>query len=285
MGAAPSTNADQTALWNGPGGRAWVDTQAALEQMFKPFEDLIAEAVGRASALHVLDIGCGTGSTTLAAARQLGAGGSALGIDISAPMLAAAQARAEQEGLPVTFLCADAQTHRFEPASVDLIVSRFGVMFFDDPVHAFANLRQAVRDGGVLTCIAWRSPAENPFMTTAERAAASLLPALPPRQPGAPGQFAFADRQRVQSILEAAGWSNVDIQPIDVTCSLPREGLVRYFTRLGPVGLALQDADETMRSKVVAALHSAFEPYVRGDVAQFTAACWTIRARTQHASA
>ncbi|MBV8272308.1 MAG: class I SAM-dependent methyltransferase [Cupriavidus sp.] len=279
-----ATNADQAALWNGPGGRAWVDAQAALDQLFKPFETLIADAVRRASVRRVLDVGCGTGSTTLAVTRALGAGGSAFGIDISAPMLAVARERAEREGLPITFACADAQTHVFEPASIDMIVSRFGVMFFDDPVRAFANLRHAMRDNGALFCIAWRSPAENPFMTTAERTAAPLLP-LPPRLPDAPGQFAFADQQRVQSILEAAGWTDVDIQPVNVTCTMPQASLATYFTRLGPVGIALQGADEATRAKVLDALRVAFQPFVHGDDAQFTAACWTISARAQQASA
>jgi len=285
MSGQQATNADQAALWNGPGGRAWVDAQAALDQLFKPFEALIGDAVRRASVRRVLDVGCGTGSTTLAAARALGAAGSAFGIDISAPMLAMARERAEREGLPVTFVRADAQTHVFEPASIDMIVSRFGVMFFEDPVRAFANLRHATRDNGALFCIAWRSPAENPFMTTAERTAAPLLPGLPPRRPDAPGQFAFADRQRVQSILEAGGWSDVDIQPVDVTCALPQAALATYFTRLGPVGLALQEADEATRAKVLDALRVAFQPFVRGDDAQFTAACWTISARARDASA
>ena len=143
---------------------------------------------------RVLDVGCGTGSTTLAVARLLGAKGRCTGIDISEPMIAAARARAEREGTPASFIRADAQTHAFEPASFDMIISRFGVMFFDDSVRAFANLRRAARDDAELRFIAWRSAAENPFMTTAERAAAPLLPNLPARRPDAPGQFAFADR-------------------------------------------------------------------------------------------
>ena len=154
---------------------------------------------------RVLDVGCGTGSTTLAVARRLGAKGRCIGIDISEPMIAAARARAEREGTPASFIRADAQTHAFEPASFDMIISRFGVMFFDDSVRAFANLRRAARDDAELRFIAWRSAAENPFMTTAERAAAPLLPNLPARRPDAPGQFAFADRRRVYSILEESG--------------------------------------------------------------------------------
>ena len=158
-----------------------------------------------------------------------------------------------------------------------MIVSRFGVMFFDDPVLAFANLRRAASKDARLHAIAWRSAAENTFMTTAERAAAPLL-TLPPRQPGAPGQFAFADRQRVASILESSGWRGIDIQPIDVTCTLPEEELVGYFSRLGPVGLVLQDADEPTRARVIATVRAAFEPFVQASEVRFSAACWRIKA-------
>jgi len=271
---------EQAALWNGRAGRAWVDAQEVLDQMFKPFEDRLAEAVRAGSGQRVLDVGCGTGSTTLAIARRLGAEGRCVGVDISEPMIAAAQARAErEEGAPARFVCADVLAHAFEPARFDLIVSRFGVMFFDDPVIAFANLRRAARDGAELRVIAWRSAAENPFMTTAERAAAPLLPDMPARRPGAPGQFAFADRQRVCAILEASGWAGIDIRPIDVDCTLPEEELLGYLGRLGPVGLALQEADARTRMQVIDTVRTAFDPYVRGAEVRFTAACWLIGAR------
>jgi len=204
------TDDDQAALWNGIAGRAWVDVQEVLDQTLRPFEDLLVEAV---SGGRVLDVGCGTGTTTLAVARRQGAQGHSLGVDISAPMIAAAQARAAAERSRASFVCADAQTHAFAPASFDAILSRFGVMFFADPVAAFANLRRAGRSGAALRFFAWRSAADNPFMTTAERAAAPLLPAFPPRQPDAPGQFAFADAARVERILAESGWADIEIRP------------------------------------------------------------------------
>lgn len=277
-------NNEQTALWNGPAGRAWVDEQEVLDAVLEPFETLLVEAVRAASAQRVLDVGCGAGSTTLAAARLLGPQGRCVGVDISEPLIAAARASAEREGTPAGFICADAQTHAFEPASFDLIMSRFGVMFFDDPVLAFANLRRAARDDAELHVIAWRSAAENPFMTTAERAAAPLLPNMPARQPGAPGQFAFADRHRVSAILERSGWAEIDIRPIDVACTLPEKDLVGYFSRLGPLGLVLQDADERTRMQVIETVRPAFDPYVHGAEVRFTGACWMVGARAPAAS-
>lgn len=270
---------EQAMLWNGLAGHAWVEAQAVLDGMFQPFEDLLVDALPAASTSRVLDVGCGTGSTTLAAARRLGATSTCVGIDISEPMLAAARVRADREGTPARFIRADAQTHAFTPASFDRIISRFGVMFFDDAVAAFTNLRRAARDGAELRFVAWRSPAENPFMTAAERAAAPLLPKLPARTPDAPGQFAFADRGRVQRILEESGWTGIDIQPIDVACSLAEKDLVLYLSRLGPLGRVLPELDEPTRKRVIATARAAFDPYVHGAEVRLTAACWQVSAR------
>jgi SAM-dependent methyltransferase len=285
MDVTQQTHSEQAALWNGPAGRAWVEVQDLLDQVLKPFEVLLVEAVCAGSGGRVLDVGCGTGSTTLAVARLPGAKGRCTGIDISEPMIAVARARAEREGASATFIRADAQIYAFEPASFDMIISRLGVMFFDDSVGAFANLRRAASDDAELRFIAWRSAAENPFMTTAERAAAPLLPDVPPRRPNAPGQFAFADRQRVCSILRESGWGEIDIRPIDVGCTLPETELVRYLTRLGPVGLALHDADDRTRRQVIETVRAAFDPYVHGAEVRFTGACWIVAARATSASA
>ena len=284
MDVVRQTDDEQTALWNGRAGRAWVEAQELLDQMFKPFEDLLVEAVSCGSGGRVLDVGCGTGSTTLAIARRLGAKGRCIGIDISDPMIAVARARAERESRPASFLRANAQIHAFEPESFDRIISRFGVMFFDDSVQAFANLRRAARDDAEFRFIAWRSAAENPFMTTAERAAAPFLPNIPARRPDGPGQFAFADQRRIDRILEESGWSGVEIRPIDVPCALPEKELVRYLTRLGPLGQVLHEADDPTRARVIDAVRAAFDPYVHGAEVRFTAACWMARARAPSAS-
>jgi hypothetical protein len=181
-------------------------------------------------------------------------------------MIAAARQRAP--GLE--FIVADAQTHPFE--QFDWVISRFGVMFFDDPVAAFANLRGA---GANLRCIVWRGGDENPFMTTAERAAAPLIE-IPPRDPHA-GQFAFGDPGRVRKILEDAGWSDVRLDALDVGCTMPESVLETYFTRLGPTAIALQDADEATKQRVIEAVRPAFEPFVHGDEVRFDAACWIVR--------
>lgn len=282
MGAARETDDDQTALWNGPAGHAWVDAQDVLDQALKPMEDLLVQAVFASGSLpksRVLDVGCGTGSTTLAVARRLGLNGRCVGIDISEPMIIAARSRTEREGAGTSFIHADAQTYPFEPSGFDAIISRFGVMFFDDSVQAFANLRRAASREAALRFIAWRSPAENAFMTTAERAAAPLLPNLPARRANAPGQFAFADRDRIYTILAQTGWTEIDVRAIDPSCTFPEKDLVRYLTRLGPVGRVLDQVDERIRTQVIEKARAALDPYVHGAEVHFTAACWMVYAR------
>jgi len=270
---------EQAKLWNGNAGCAWVEAQALLDRTLQPFEDLLIEATSASGARRVLDVGCGTGSTTRAVARLLGAKGHSVGIDISEQMIDAARMLAEQDRSPATFVCADAQTHQFAPGSFDLIIARFGTMFFTDPVAAFANLRRAGSQGTQLCSITWRSPEENPFMTTAERAAASLLPNLQARRADTAGPFGFADARRARAVLEESGWAEIDIRPIDVVCTLPEQELIRYGTRFGPVGTALREADPQTRAQVATAVRAAFDPYVHGAEVRFTACCWLMGAR------
>jgi ubiquinone/menaquinone biosynthesis C-methylase UbiE len=275
----PTMNEDQIALWNGTAGQAWVERQSSLDRLFEPFERLLADVAAERKARRVLDVGCGTGATTLAVARRLGVQAESTGVDISEPMIALARERAARERLNARFICADAQTHAFAAGSFDLIVSRFGVMFFEDAKAAFANLRRAAKPNAQLALIAWRSAADNPFMTAAERAAAPYLPAIPARKPDEPGQFGFADESRVRAILEAAGWADVDMQPLDIACTLPASELDAYVTKLGPLGRVLGDTDEATRARVLEKVRAAFTPYVLGADIRFNAACWLISAK------
>jgi SAM-dependent methyltransferase len=272
-------NRDQAALWNDAAGRTWVELRDVLDRIMAPFGALLVEEAFPGEGAHVLDIGCGAGATTIAMARRLGSAGSCLGVDISGPLVTAARARAAAEGLDTAaFVQSDAQVHPFEPGGFDAVISRFGVMFFDDPEAAFANVRSAARRGAKLTAIVWRGPADNPFLTLAARTAAPHLPPLPAPGPDDPGQFAFADPERVRRILAASGWSEIDIAPADVPCSVTEADLSAYITRLGPVGQALRDADESTHARVADLLHAAYAPLIRDGVADFTAACWLVRA-------
>ncbi len=279
MEQTQSGNEEQAKMWNGAGGRTWVESQALLDAVLQPIEDRLVELVAAARPGHVLDVGCGTGSTTLSIARALAPNGTVAGIDISEPMIAAARERAQREGLSAEFILGDAQAYGYERQSFDMIASRFGIMFFADPVAAFANLRRAAAEGAELCLFAWRSPDENPFMTTAERAAAPLLPELPKRQPNAPGQFGFGDANHVRRILEGSLWKGIEIQPVDFACAMPADRLLDYVSKLGFVGRALDEADDELKARVLDAVLPAFATYRSGEDIRFIAACWQVTAR------
>lgn len=266
-------------VWNARRGHAWADLQPLLDRLFLPFGEIIIDATLTDRIRDVLDIGCGTGATTLAFARRRGAG-RCTGIDVSLPLLNVARRRAEAEGLAnAQFLEGDAQRHHFAPHTFDAVISRFGVMFFDDPTSAFANIRGAIRPAGTLTGVVWRSRSENPFMMAGELAAAPLLGWTAPADPDALGQFAFADAARVEKILRDAGWDAIDISPIDVPCRLPAGDLSTYVRRMGRVGMTLPDLEEGLRATVEVALDEAFAGFVTDGAASFDCACWLVRAR------
>jgi SAM-dependent methyltransferase len=263
-------------LWNGRGGAAWVETQDVMDQVLRPMGDALVDAVAALVPDRVLDIGCGSGQTTVAIARRL-IDADVTGIDISEPMVAAARARAARDGVDARFVRADVQQHDFTAASTDVVMSRFGVMFFDDPVLAFSNLRVAASGGGSLRAVVWRSIDENPFMSAAPRAADPIVP-MAPIEPNAPGPFGLADVDYTRSVLEQSGWTGIDLEPIDLECTMPERELVRYFTRIGAVGRVFGDLDADTQQRVVAAVRPAFEPFVDGAEVRFTAACWMVSA-------
>lgn len=265
--------------WNARRGRAWAELQPLLDRLFSSFEEMMVEASVVDGVHKVLDVGCGTGATTLAFASRLAPHGSSTGIDISELMLDVARSRATARGLlNARFIQGDAQCFDFPRHAFDAVTSRFGVMFFDDPARAFANIRHAVRPDGALACVVWRSAAENPFMTTAEQAVAPILGWTEQAVPDAPGQFAFADAARVERILRSAGWRAVDISPVDVPCRLPKADLALYARRMGRVGMILPDLGQDLREQVEKALDDAFASFVVNDVARFDSACWLVRA-------
>jgi SAM-dependent methyltransferase len=252
--------------------------QRVLDGVLEPLIAPLLDAAFPGDGKHVLDIGCGAGATTLAMARRLGPTGRCVGADISAPLVAAARARAAAN---TSFIEADAQTYAFEPASFDAVISRFGVMFFDDPPAAFANIRRAMRRDARLAFVTWRVAAENPFMTQAARVAGPLLPnPLPAPDPDKPGMFSLADPDRVRRIFTAAGWADLDLQPLDVACSIAERDMFTYMTKLGPIGGALRTADDVTRARVTEVLAHAFDDYLRDGAARFTSACWLVRARS-----
>lgn len=273
-----SDQRDMAAYWD-RAGRVWVEHQALLDRIMAPIAQAVVDAAGPVNGEAVLDIGCGSGATTFAAAWRVGPTGRAVGVDISPALVELARTRAGEDGIEsAQFLLADAQAHAFQP-EFDAIVSRFGVMFFPDPVAAFANLRTALKPGGKLAFAAWRSPEENPLSQVPLRAAAPFLPETPRFEKDAPGRFAFADPDRVRAILADAGWRDIAIAPLDTTAPLSFDELMTMSLRVGPLNPILKDADEDLRDTIWDAVAIALEPYVKEGVAQMTSACWLVTAQ------
>ena len=210
--AGHDRNADQIAYWNGPGGQRWTDRQQSQDIMLAPVSDILIERAKAEGGERIVDVGCGCGATSFALAQRVGPAGHVLGIDISAPMLAQAR-KVQPAGLPVDFVLADATVYPFEPASFDLLFSRFGVMFFADPALSFANMRRAMRPSGRVSFACWREPRENPWMMTPLQAVYQHVPKMPPVGPEDPGPFAFASEARVRRILSEAGFSGIQMEP------------------------------------------------------------------------
>ena len=280
MTDASTTNADQQAYWNEGAGQAWVALQDLLDRQLEPLGDWAMSKLAPRPGERVLDIGCGTGQTTLQLAACVGAEGSVLGVDISRPMLEIARRRAAEAHLPqAQFLEADAQTHRFESGALDAVFSRFGVMFFADPRAAFVNIRRALKPGGRLAFICWRSMAENPWMRPAAGNVFADLPAPPPPEPGAPGPFAFADPEHVRGVLADAGFADVAIAPHDA--QLGANGLedtIKLSLGVGPLGALLRERPEK-RDEVVVELRKAFTARLRDGKVVQDGAVWVVAAR------
>lgn len=283
MSGAP--NDEQTRYWNQEAGPKWVELQEVLDHQIRPLGEAALDAAAPQPGERGLDVGCGCGDTSLALARRLGDAGRALGVDLSGPMLARARERAVEAGLGnLEFLQADAQTHAFEPASFDLAVSRFGVMFFADPAAAFANLARALRPGGRLAFVCWQPLARNPWMAVPALAAAGELPEPPPPpDPHAPGPFAFGDPERVRGLLAAGGLDDVGVEALEgslvVGHGLGFDAVVDFALRMGPTGRWLADASDALRERVRAAVDRALRPYAGDTGVRMAYAAWRVTAR------
>ena len=268
-GGPEMTDSDQARFWDKEAGPKWVREARAMDALLAPvLEALLARAAPREGE-QVLDVGCGSGASSLALAVRVGPGGHVLGADISAPLLAAARARAEAAGLSqLEFRQCDAETEAFAPAATDLIFSRFGVMFFEDPAAAFANMARALRPGGRLWIAAWGEIAENPSFTLPAAVAREVFGGAPPRgDPDGPGPFAFREVARIRAILEAAGLSEVAVEaaPLALPAPASTEALADLMCEIGPVAGAFTHFEASPRQRAATrdGIVTALRPYER----------------------
>lgn len=275
-------NDEQLEYWNGAGGQRWVAYQEALDRMVRPFGSAARQRLQLCPGEHVLDVGCGCGDTTLELSAAVGASGSVTGVDLSASMLA----RARERNPGATLIAADASAHAFD-RRFDAIFSRFGVMFFADPVAAFRHLRRALASapGGRLGFVCWRSPAENAWASVPAAAVRAALPDAPigalDRAVG-PGPFALADPDFVRGVLQQAGFGAVEITPFDQEVELASTGLqaaVDFALKAGPAARLLAQASEAEKRRAAASVAEALSPYLAGARVALHGAAWIVVAR------
>jgi SAM-dependent methyltransferase len=275
-------NADQIAYWNGPGGQRWANRQAAQDILLRPVADILIDRAKPQAGERVIDVGCGSGATTIAFAQKVGPSGHVFGIDVSGPMLERARASAPKE-LPVDFVLADATVYPFDPASFDLLASRFGVMFFADPVLSFLNMHKALRRSGRLAFACWREPRENPWMMTPLQAVYEHVEKLPPLGPEDPGPFAFASEERVHRILGAAGFTGIAMEPcpllLDIAIGRGLDAAVQGALEIGPASRALAEQPPDVISAATRSIREALTPFVKGDTVPLRGAIWIVTAR------
>ncbi len=272
-------NADQLSFWNGHGGHTWVARQEHTDITLTPVsEALLALAAPRVGE-RVLDIGCGCGATTLEFARAVGPTGHVTAVDISGPMLAEAKARAAGAGITnVDWMQTDAATA--DLGEFDLLTSSFGLMFFGDPVAAFAHIRRAASPGARMAFVSWRPITENPWMEVPLRAVSSHVPPRPKPNPQAPGMFAMADPHRVSRILTEAGWAPPRLDKLDLALDIAAgRGLdeaVKQSTQIGAVNSALRGQPEETVAAAIASLREALTAHLDGASVRLPGAMWLV---------
>jgi SAM-dependent methyltransferase len=273
-------NTDQEQAWNGPEGTHWARNQDRWNAVNGGFDEPLLDAAGITRDHHVLDLGCGSGQTTRLAALRAPQG-HALGLDLSAPMLAEGRSRAERAGITnVSFTQGDAQVYPFEASAFDAAISRYGVMFFADPVAAFGNVRRALRPGGRLAFVC-PSDAELNGWAVAMASLRDFLPVGDFGKPGMPGMFSLAAPDRVDDILTAAGFTGIAISEAQ-TYGVWGDGVedaAEFLLGTGPGRHLLEQADATARARAHRTLTDHLRDHVAADgTVRLRSTSWLVTA-------
>lgn len=263
-------NSEQEELWNSGPGRSWVRRQADLDLLMEAVSGRLLVACAPQRGERVLDVGCGAGASSFALAAAVGPAGRIVGLDISEPLLSLAESRGrELASTNVVFVLSDAQTDmKLEPASYDLVASRFGMMFFADPVAAFRNLAGLLRPGGRMVFVAWAGPEHNPWFAIPQQAAVARLGPVAQAAPDAPGPMAFRDVQPVLERLEQAGLTGASAEAVDLSLTHPGglDAMVSLCEEVGPLPRVMRDkgGNEKDLAAILEDIRRSFAGYATG---------------------
>lgn len=279
-------NQQQISDWNGPVGGRWLTYNDWLDERTAAYGEAAFAAVAPKPGEAVLDIGCGAGATSLELARAVGASGHVIGVDVSEPLIGRARERAQASGLPVEFRLADASAPLFAPHRFDLLFSRFGVMFFDDPVAAFTELRKTLKPDGRIAFACWQEPAKNDWYALPLNAIAGIV-ASEAVDTNAPGPFALSDPRRIERILTEAGFAQVELRAFDAPFYYGRgdtraamvEDALQQVFRVGPIQRLLAAQSDEVREQATVAIQAKLEDLTTEQGLAISGATWTVQAR------
>jgi len=275
-------NASQVESWNGPGGQHWVAEAERYDRTTGSFGERIIEAAAPGPGERVLDVGCGNGAVALAVSALVAPGGSVMGLDISGPMLASARRRADAARIAsVSFRKGDAQVYPLPPASFDAVVSRFGVMFFDDPVAAFANLGRALKPRGRITFTCWRDLLVNDWLMVPAGAALQYVPMPDLGQPGARGPFSLADPERVHQVLRDAAFAEIAAE--EIARSMPMgssaDDVLAFMRGTEMAQVLMTGVDPGTAEQAWAAVKAALQAHAEPGGITLAGTAWIVTAR------
>ena len=275
-------NASQIESWDGPGGQHWVAEAERYDRMTRSFGERIIEAAAPGPGEQVLDVGCGNGAVALAVSALVAPGGSVMGLDVSGPMLAYARRRAEQARIAsVSFRQGDAQVYPLPRAGFDAVVSRFGVMFFDDPVAAFANIGRALRPGGRIAFTCWRDLIVNDWLMVPAGAALQYVPMPDLGQPGAPGPFSLADPERVHQVLRDAAFAQIALE--EITRPMPMgssaDDVLAFMRGTEMAHVLMTGVDSGTAERAWAAVKAALQAHAEPAGITLAGTAWLVTAR------
>jgi SAM-dependent methyltransferase len=277
-GLATPGNAEQVERWNGEGGQRWIANRERHEASHRRLLPHLFGGAAISKDDRVLDVGCGCGETTIAAA-QTASGGSALGLDLSAPMLAVARQLAAGAGVAnVRFEQGDAQAYPLSERTCDVAISKFGVLFFDDPSAAFANIASAVRPGGRLAFLSWQDDEHNEIFGIPLRGFAAVT-----QLPGRPGEgLPFENPRLIAELLTGAGWADVRTEAVNEAAWMGTDvdDVMTYMRGMRTVReLAAEVADEAVTERALAAMAEQYAARQLGDGVWVGAGAWLVTAR------
>ena len=282
MSDTTSIGMAQRAFWNSEATRRWVTEQTHIDRLMADVTEAALTAAAPKPGESVLDIGCGTGTTTLRLADAVGPSGQVLGVDISEQQLGLARQRVAAAGATrVQLVLDDAATHDFAPESFDLGFTRFGVMFFAEPVAAFRNIKRAMKRNGRLLLAVFRTGPENPWATASVAAIRHLVPPPAPLGPEEPGQFSWSDPARVRRILDGAGFSDVVLTPLDLSFNLGADAAeaAEFATFIGQGARLLHGVPDETRQAAILAFRDFFKRHEGPNGVSLPGALWLVSAR------